>query len=553
MRLRTKTYTLLWCMALSTLCLLSCTVMDDLPADPTVNSGASGGRVQLTLDISTPEATAAMTRSIPVENDTVLCGTFAVFGFDSNDKLLFVAKNEEVNDSSNLSGYTDSPAIAWHPNEGSHSGRLYVEAEETAEEVHLLVIANVDTDKVGELLTDGTIAEGMSLTEVAEGLDKGLAIDVTDDDMKYIPMAGECDLENGITLGSKGSISMRRSLARFTVRVEYTLERLALDYNSNIEEAPFAGADTVKLVNVNRYAAVYSPNTDKPYISALNDEDAGTIDMKFALPTGWTLGTDREGSEVLYKELVFYVAETVNSRVDAFLPNETTSEMMENTENPRISLLVSGEYHDYDGDTLTNNTYRLDLIPETAASEEYEREFIMRNYNYIFVVRDAVNRGSDVEEQALRLTIPDNFPFNREVDNDIYVVIEDEDILSITAEWFTTEGNDPTPYYIGVSSTQAEMPRSEGACVRVKVVTNFPGWTIDPYGIPEATGHTTDGGNTEFSFSFIRDDDANTLWVWLDYPEAVTVGDTYTYYLVAGNIRKKMRITITEGTYEDTP
>ncbi len=531
----------LWCVALSLLC-FSCTVMDDFPVDPTFGVELSGGRVQIALDLSTPEATAAMTRSIPVENDTVLNGTFAVFGFDSKDNLLFVAKNKEVNDSSNLKDYTDSPAIAWHPNEGSHSGRLYIEAEETAEEVHLLVIANVDIDKVAKLLgevedTEATITKGMSLTDVAAALDAGLAIDITDEAMLHIPMSGECDLENGITLGSKGSIYMRRSLARFTVRVEYTVDRLAADYNESIENAPFAGASTVKLLNVNKYAAIYSPNTDAPNISTLNT-DEGKIDMEFTLPEDWNLTTDRDGSEVWYKELVFYVAETRNSREDAYESEDTGGTL---NEKARISLLVSGVYHDYDNEYINNNCYRLDLIPETAASRDAEQEFILRNYNYTFVLHDVVDRGSTSEDEALHLTIPDNFPFDRETgDNEIYVVVQDDEILSITVEWFTTEDEEETPYYIGVSSTQAEMPKEQDACIRVKVVTNFEAWRLDPYGIPE-----TDEG--EYAISFVWDDTAETLWAWLDYPDAVEVGKTYTYYLVAGNIRKKMRITITDG------
>ncbi len=551
MRLRNKTYKLLWCVALSVLCLFSCTVMDDIPADPTFDREASGGRVQIVLDLSTPEAAAAMTRSIPVENDTVLNGTFAVFCFDSNDNLLFAVKTGDENTNSNLSedpDYTDSPAMAWHPNEGSHSGRLYIEAEETAEQLHLLVIANVDTVKVGKLLTEGTITKGMSLTEVAAELDKGLAIDVTDEDMQHIPMAGECDLENGITLGSKGSIYMRRSLARFTVRVEYTVDRLAADYGGSINNAPFAGAEKVKLVNVNKYAAIYSPSTDEPNISVLNKSDdtpegAETIEMEFTLPKDWTYGEGiaRDGDDVYYKELVFYVAETLNSRQDAYDNNGD-----ENTTDPRISLLVSGNFSDNDGEDLENNCYRLDLIPEIASSRDAEQTFLMRNYNYIFVVHDAVDRGSTSEEQALRLTIPDNFPFDRETNNSIYVVVQDDEILSITVEWFTTEDNQETPYYIGVSSTQAEMPRTQDACIRVKVVTNFDAWKIDPYGIPKTE-------DENYAISFIWDEAAETLWAWLDYPEAVEVGKTYTYYLVAGNIRKKMRITITEGDYVDEP
>ncbi len=496
--------------------------------------------VQFSIDITTPEAfSTTCTRAITEENDAVLDGNFLVFAFD-NDQLLYYWKTGDTNgeetnlkDASNAWGdYTDSLSITWHAaDESQSSGRLYIEAKETPKLLHLFVLANVDVDKVSALF-DGeepAISKDKDMSEeaVIAALSPALDFDVAE--VEYIPMVGECDLEDGITLGSKGSLSLRRSVAKFTVRVEYTVARLNADYEGDIEKAPFLPSEA-QILNLNAYATVYAPSTDEPNVSSLNEAQDRNPSLTFL--DEWTQGTNNDGEEVYYKEVVFYVAETENNRSDAYSGGEW------NTDNPRISVLVGGQFEDYDSQTLDENWYRLDLIPESATSTDQELESILRNHHYRFILGDVVDRGSSSKEEALELTVPDNFPFG-EGDNDNYVEIVDEDILSVTVEYYTSTDSDE-PYYIGVSSTSIELEDTEDACARVKVDTNFDDWHIDESSIP-----VTDDGN--YVISFVYDAEAKTLWLWLDYPDAVTPGETYYYYIVAGNIRKKMRVTIVKS------
>ncbi len=551
-----------WCLALP-LC-LACTDVDILDGAPGL-SGDDGGLVGVEICIAAPEAFSEVngTRAISEGNESILDGRFAVFGFTGDGKTLqFVLKTGDRNTGSNLDGnndyaiaygdHTDSPSIAWHPSDASStSGRLYIEYRETRVPVHLLVLANVDPAAVAGLLTaDGTVGSTPSITlgestlsDVVAALAPTLDFDVTSDALASVPMAGECDLGNGITLGSKGAISLRRSVAKFTVRVEYTYDKVVSDFGGDINKASFQ-PESFRVMNLNKYATVYSPSDDgsAPAISSLNGN--GDCSPTFSFPKGvdgdalggWTLEWNDEGG-VYYKEVVFYVAETWNSR----------KPYSKEGDGSRISVLVGGQFHD---DMDWGQTwYRLDLIPESATSIEEEIGCVLRNHHYAFVIRDDMHRGSTSMEGALALVVPDNFPFESGDGSGMYVVVTDEDILSITVEYYTSEGAD-MPYYVGVSSNYLELEDIQGACTRVKVVTNFVDsdghllWTIDKSAMPTAT----DGSD---AISFVWDDNASTLWLWLDHPEAVFVGQTCHYYIVAGNIRKKMRITIVGSATND--
>ncbi len=580
------------------LLLLSCTDNGLTVSNPSGGS-ASGSLVRMELNISTPEAfsTRNSTRAITEECDSTLDGRFAVFGFtydDSGDAILqFVLKTGEMPDDdtlystgdtnaeSNLNGentyvssygdYTTSPSIAWHAaDESSTRGRLYIEYWETPGPVHLLVLSNVDSTKVAALLTEDettgepaiTIGES-TLDEVTEALAPALDFSVYDDEetgytINSIPMAAECELANGITLGSTGSISLRRSVAKFTVRVEYTGDRI--ESYGTIADVPFH-PQSLQILNVNSYATVYAPNSSEPNISTLNES---TIDLEYTFPGAPTSDESVAGEEweydadedVYYKEVVFYVAETMNSKKDARTATGDGS-YTTNTDDPRISVLVIGEYIDYTDQTnITTNCYRLDLIPEGADDLTDELDSIMRNHHYKFVISDASKRGSSSVEEALEMAVPDNEPNIGLIGS--YVIIDDEDILSITVETSNTTEGGRGSYYVGVSSTSIELDVAQGtsACARVKMVTNADDWSIDFYSIPQATDENGDpltdsDGNTIYAITFVWDSNSSTLWLWLDYPESVTVGETYAYYIVAGNIRKKMRITIVDSSETD--
>ncbi len=564
--------------------LLSCTD-NGLSLGVPNGESANGGLVRMELNIYTPEAfsTRNSTRAITEDCDSTLDGRFAVFGFtyEGSDTILqFVLKTGELtddsptystgdtntgsnlNDASSAYGdYTGTPSIAWHAaNESSTSGRLYIEYWETTAPVHLLVLANVDSTAVAALLTEDAAGNGPAIAvgestfeDVTNAIAPALDFNVYDETINSIPMAAECELESGITLGSTGSISLRRSVAKFTVRVEYTGER-AESYFDEDEALPFQ-PESLQIVNVNTYATVYAPNDTLPNISTLNNGDYDPnykVSPEYSFAGDWTYDSE---ADVWYQEVVFYVAETLNSKQAAYTANGDGN-YTQNTENPRISVLVGGTYYDYDGSVLSGeNWYRLDLIPESAESSDEELDNILRNHHYRFVISDATKRGSSSELEALEMSLPDNEPH---VENEgYYVFIEDEDIVSVTVETNTTSEGEP--YYVGVSSTSIEIDIVDGtsACARVKIATNFENWGIDEYGIPYATdgnGNTlTDNdGSPIYAISFVWDSASQTLWLWLDYPDDVVVGETYAYYIVAGNIRKKMRITIVDSSATDT-
>ncbi len=561
-----RIYKYLWCLALPLLC-VACTDTDY--ADSAALGTLAEGRASVTLNITTPESFSTRTRAISEENESVLEDKFAVFAFDeTTDALLFAVKTGDVNAESNLNDassaygdYTGSPSMAWHEDASGTGGRLYIEYDETAAPLRLLVLANVDIEEVATLLgetqgIDATITTGMTFAAVTDALQPALDYDVTDENLTSIPMAGECELENGITLGATGSVSLRRSVAKFTVRVEYTGERIEGYGEGEIEDAPFSPV-SMQVVNLNAtYATVYSPYTAAdtlPNISTLNSINGVTYSPEYSF-TGWTYN---EVEDIYYQEIVFYVAETENSREDAYTDNGNGT-FTQNNDNPRISVLVEGTYIDYtDNTTLEENWYRLDLIPESAESGDEELQYILRNHHYRFVISDVTKRGSSSLLEALELSIPDNEPHIGQ--EDFYVQITDEDILSVTVETNVTGGEDRDPYYVGVSSTSIELDVAEGtaACARVKVETNFDGWTIDQYSIPYASDES---GNHAISFVWVADtstqepdtstqtSETGTLWLWLDYPEDVVPGETYVYYIVAGNIRKKMRIAIVDSS-----
>ncbi len=500
----------------------------------------SEGRAQVTIEVGAPGAfsASALSRSISQDNEDTLDGRFVVFAFDGDSdesNLLFIVRTGDTNENSNLNAtstvygdYTGSPSIAWHPaDELSEKGRLYIEDDENDQAMELLILANVDPTT--ELNLTSTTPTRADVIDALSAFD----YDVTDENLESIPMAGEFELENGITLGSTGAIQLRRSVAKVTVRVEYD--------ENNLDQ--YFLPSCVYMLNMNRTTAtVYSPSSVEPNFPegevVFNQYDPSDVTPVY-FPNEWTEGVDDDGDPVMYKEVVFYVAENENLKGDAFVDMGNPTEF--NTTDPRISILVEGEFDDYDGETMSECWYRLDLLPATAMSGDDELDYILRNHHYRFVIHDMQTRGSTADRAALALSVPDNYPFSESSGS--YVVVEDDDIVSITVERYNSSGGDE-PYYVGVSSTSVDVPRTQDACFRVVIVTNCPDWTIDPSDIPKH-----DADNSAFDFVYETFLGKQTMWVWLDYPAIVRENESYAYYIVAGRIRKKMRINVVEGEY----
>lgn len=514
----------------------------------------TGGMAQITLDINAPAiASSVMTRAISSENESSLDGTFAVFAFNDNDLLMWTLQTGAVNGTAtNLQGEdgyddnTDTPSLTWHAAEGeSTGGRLYLEAPEYVGEVTLLVLANVDLTEVAELdLTAGTSTKA----DVVSAL-SALDYDATDESLNYIPMSAETTVD-GIMLGTTGTVQLRRSLAKFSVTflwddAYYDDEDLqsagagggVTDLNSTFNYKCFV-PDTVYIESVNTYATVYSSSTTLPNVSTNANQTTTELSFDVSTPE-----YDQQ-SNAFSTELEFYVPETVNTGNPAYNNGDLA-------DDPRVSILVHGTYYETDGTTMDDCWYRFDLIPAEGSTDELE--YVLRNNHYHFTLRNVSKRGSTEKALALGLTMPDNYRNDNDVDA-VLTVIEDDDIVSVTMDYYNTvsedgEQTDYQYYYIGVSSIYSEMPQTQDAVAGLKVVTNIAGgymeddgWTIDISALP-----TDDEGDC--AFSFIYDAAAEKLWIWLDHPEAVEVGETYYYYIVAGNMRKKMRITITEGEY----
>ncbi|MCD8303330.1 MAG: hypothetical protein LUC86_00655 [Prevotellaceae bacterium] len=526
-------------------------------ADFRDSAGApDNGMARLTLDINAPAITnSVMTRAISSDNESSLNGDFAVFAFNSSDVLMWTLRTGAVNGTAtNLQGddgyddNTTTPSLTWHAaDDGSTGGRLYLEAPEYVGDVTLLVLANVDLSAVSAF----ELTAGSSTKDQVVAAFSALDYDATDERLDYIPMAAETELD-GIMLGTTGTVQLRRSLAKFSLTflwddAYYDDDDLqsagagegVTDLNETFNYKCFV-PDTVYIESVNTYATVYSAYTTEPNVSTNANQTTTELSFDVSTPE-----YDQQ-SNAFSTELEFYVPETVNSGNPAYDINGGL------VEDPRVSILVHGTYYETDGTTMDDCWYRFDLIPQEGSTDELQ--YVLRNNHYHFTLRNVSKRGSTEKEFALALTMPDNYRNDNDVDA-ILTVIEDDDIVSVTMDYYNTvsengEQTDYQYYYIGVSSIYSEMPQTQDAVAGLKVVTNIAGgymeddgWTIDISALP------TDDGDC--AFSFIYDAAAEKPWIWLDHPEAVEVGTTYYYYIVAGNMRKKMRITITEGEYED--
>ncbi len=453
-----------------------------------VPSAMTDTTVQLDLELYIPAPSVA-TRVISTDNELYLDPTkFAVYAFDASDNYLWTIVSGGTN--------TDGTSQLAYTN-----GHLYVDAPEYNGTVQLLVLANVNDLSTAKGIAASTSSTTMS--EIIENLSPALDYDVTDTSLTGIPMAGTATLSN-ITLGSRGAISLRRSVAKISVT-----------YTDATQRGNFVPS-SMQVVNVNRYATVYAP-TGEINISTNENNTITTEETTFVANGDGTVTA------------TIFVAETLN------LPNDGS----------RISVLVNGTYTD-DNNVSGSYWYRLDMITEstesTESTEENEIEYLMRNYHYKFTIADITYHGSSSVDEALAMDYPDNFILVTG-DEAAYVVIVDDDILSISVEYDTSVDSD-NPYYVGVSSTEVTITYDGDLAdydpIKVKVITNFDGWTIDESFLP-----TDSAGNCAFDFSYENEvENTVTMWIWVDYPDAIEQGKTYTYYIVAGNIRKEMKITI---------
>ncbi len=554
----------------------------------TENTAAEAtGFTGFVLEVNAPSLQALpLTRTLSEENESSLDGNFVVFAFDSDEDeatLQWMLCTGDTNEDTNLNdakveyeeesdkNFTDSPAMTWHPasQEDGTGGRLYIENVIDPDPLYLLVLANVSVDEAKglELTTeaeaeadaDGLITASTRAQVIGALSDFDFQVIESHqpvEDLDYIPMSGTVELENGIGLGGKGELHLRRSVAKVTLNFEWNNEYYNDRYFTEGGFSDLYGPDAqegglrcfvpeeVIVYNVNSHATVYGNGSEpnysneggKTYLTTLSGIDENDI---VSDGLSYSLSVD------------FYIPETENGHTSA--PYEGDGTDLDNILEgyPRISVLVKGTLHysDQSGEEADETWYLLDFIPNKAEGMDDELVCLLRSCHYTFDLVNVTKTGSPREEDALKLAMPDNYLLTS--DQAKLIVVTDDDLLSITADYTSNvekTGEDGEtyyqPFYIAVSSTSIELAKSGEATAKVKVETNVAeefgtenGWTIDDSDIPG-----DEAGNK--AISFVYDTNAKTLWLSLDDPNLVAEGETYASYITAGNLRKKMQVTI---------
>ena len=240
---------------------------------------------------------------------------------------------------------------------------------------------------------------------------------------------------------------------------------------------------SIKVVNVNDGVSVYYTSDTEAYLPASPTKEDKTV-------------------EFLNGSASVYIGET-NNTADI---GETN-----NTADSRISVILYGFFKG------TETWYRFDMITKEAVT----LETLLRNHHYIFEVGGINHLGSGSESDALRKKIADN----QMVTSDVKLFdITNDAILSITSD---------DAAYVGVS---AEFLTLKGdAPVGLTVLTNNTigtPWVIDSSECVDAF---------DFSGETAAADKVQTIWIW---KKNATAGNNYTFYIVAGNIRKPIVVTV---------
>ncbi|MCD8206474.1 MAG: hypothetical protein LUD72_00900 [Bacteroidales bacterium] len=585
-------------------------------------------QIELGVRIPAPVVTRAMSdnENVVVENETT---GFVVFAFDSEtSSLVWMLKSGDANYESNLSDYRSTTAIKWRTGvfppgyevttDDAQYGTLFIEAPVSSAAMELLVVANVDLSLVSTSYSDGVVSSytlGTTVltpsTSLLEDVDEALAAydysastltgtwgpvtDVWDDDgnenvglvgtetSNYIPMAGLAALSDGVGSGVTGMVSLRRSLAKVSVTVEF----------SSADLAKFLPME-MKIVNVNDLASVYAPaGEDGEQVSNIPSTSSTTYT---AMTSYASFPSTVSATEALTVSAQLYVPESVtwptaddrDTHLCVLLGGVFDSDGVYTFDNDGGGTL--NDYSDLEarGWSTPLIWYRLDFIPSEATSTEEELEEILRNHHYRFTVSNLAYLGSYSEVLAMNMLYPDNYVIAGSGEGSWTLIVEDEDINSITVA-YESSSDDGTDVgvndYVGVSGVDLtiELPLEASAftgneATHLKMVTNYEAWDVES-GIELADCEGV------FSFSFTEDDEVNTsvywyneetgevqypahsgyLWIWADglsgsygsatdalaaaaasfYTDGVlNVDKSYTFYICVGVVRKEIHISL---------
>lgn len=300
-------------------------------------------KTAVTLEVDIPNIQAS--RSLTPDQEKAI-GDYVLFAYEGSTLIAVLKTGDE---DIKLSG-----------------NNLYVLLPETANNVDFHLFTNVDLTKVGTLES----YSGKTKEQIFAGFEFSCATQLA---KKVVPMYGMTTVQ-GITLGTKGHITLVRSMAKVTV---------------NVSDTKFT-PKTIEIVNVNDQATVYY--TD---LSAVN------------LPTSATIGNKTQSFAEGTTTASIYFGET------------------NNTAASRISVILYGKYKK-DNDEI-DAYYRFDMI--TTSSERLSA--LLRNHHYIFSVSGINHMGSGSRVDALNKAYADNEMVDSNVD---FFDITEESILSITSD-----------------------------------------------------------------------------------------------------------------------
>ena len=326
----------IWCLSFILTLLTACTASNE-ELDNVANT--SNEKVMVTLGLDVPNL--HVSRSLTADQESSI-GDYALFAYEGETLKSVLKKGEK---DIKLVGNT-----------------LYALLPETDKNVDLLLFNNIDLAKVSDIESYGK----QTKTQIFADFEYSCATQLS---KQNVPMYGKTTL-TGVTLGSKGTIKLIRSMAKVTV---------------NVNDTKFV-PKSIEVINVEDNATVYY--TDLTQVSAPGTSSIVNKTIQFGESTTASV----------------YFGETANS--DA---------------RP-VSVILYGKYNNQDA------YYRFDMIQKEGGTKLTQ---LLRNHHYIFLVSGINHLGSGSRTAALSKAYADNEMVVSDVE---FFDITDPDILSITSD-----------------------------------------------------------------------------------------------------------------------
>lgn len=326
----------IWCLSFILTLLTACTVSNE-ELDNVANT--SNDKVMVTLGLDVPNL--QVSRSLTLEQESSI-GDYALFAYEGETLKTVLKKGDE---DIKLVGNT-----------------LYALLPETKNNVDLLLFNNIDLTKVGTIESYSNKTKAQIFADFEYSCATQLS-------KQNVPMYGKTTLA-GVTLGSKGTIKLIRSMAKVTV---------------NVNDTKFV-PKSIEVINVEDNATVYYTN-----LTQVNAPGTSSIVNKI-----------KEFGESTTASV--YLGETINS------------------DSKPVSVILYGKYNNQDA------YYRFDMIQKEGGTKLTQ---LLRNHHYIFLVSGINHLGSGRRQDAIDKAYADNEMVVSDVE---FFDITDPDILSITSD-----------------------------------------------------------------------------------------------------------------------